>query len=375
MKVAGILKFSRISCKMAPVRGCEMADYAQRDLLTAPDSLVTGGKFNFGTFKTQFRNVNPLEAKKPLGFWMPRAFLNFRLKEWQAFQLGNERWFILVVLYNAKISALTQFIAYDRETRTRYHFEKMLPSWIVKVPASIWDSDQNYRDKHNFIQIVSQLGKGRFYINAKIGHARRLPDIEAHFETFHEEGLVEPIVVSIPLGENRAIYSHKCLMPMQGSMSIGNEKVTFLKGKSFALIDDHKGYYPYVMKYDWVTAAAYDDEKRLIGFNLTDNQSVDSARYNENCLWVNGKLNLLPPVKFTRPYGAMGDWKIKDEYGMVDLLFKPVSMGEINMNLLFLKVKYRGPFGYCNGFIKDASGNRIDVNGYFGMGEEKYVRG
>ena len=162
---------------------------------------------------------------------------------------------------------------------------------------------------------------------------------------------------------------------MQGSMSLGNEKTVFVRGKSFAIIDDHKGFYPYVMRYDWVTAAAYDEEKRLIGFNLTDNQSVDLAKYNENCLWIDGKLNLLPPVKFKRPYGAMGDWVIRDEYDMIDLTFKPVSMGEINMNLLFLKVKYRGPFGYCNGSIKDASGRKLDINGYFGMGEEKYMRG
>jgi hypothetical protein len=352
-----------------------MAEYAQRELLTAPDNLVTGGLFNFGTFKDQFRNVNPLDAKDPLGFWLPRPFLSLRLKEWQAFQLGNERWFILVVLYNAKVSALTQFIAYDRETKKRYQFDKMLPSWKVKVPTSLWDGSQSYRDGCCFIEIVSQLSKGRFFINAKIKGARSLPDMEAHFEAFHDVGLVEPIVVAIPLGKNRGLYSHKCLMPMQGSMSLGNQKTVFLRGKSFAIIDDHKGFYPYVMKYDWVTAAAYDEEKRLIGFNLTDNQSVDPAKYNENCLWVNGKLSLLPPVKFNRPHGDMGDWTIRDKYGMVDLTFRPVSMGEINMNLLFLKVRYRGPFGYCNGSITDASGNKLDINSYFGMGEDKYVRG
>jgi hypothetical protein len=352
-----------------------MAEYEQRKLLNAPDNLVTNGQFNFGTFNSQFRNVNPLDARNPLGPWMPRPFLSSRLKEWQAFQLGNERWFILVVLYSAKVSALTQFIAYDRENKKRYHFQKIMTPWKVKVPSSLWDASQSYRDKDCFVEIVSQLNIGRFYINAKIKSTQKLPDIEAHFEVFHDDGLVEPIVVSIPFGKNRGMYSHKCLMPMQGNMSIGNEKAAFVREKSFAIIDDHKGFYPYVMRYDWVTAAAYDEEKRLIGFNLTDNQSIDPARYNENCLWINGKLNLLPAVKFTRPHGIMGDWVIKDEYDMVDLIFKPVSLGEINMNLLFLQVKYKAPFGYCNGSIKDASGRKVDINGYFGMGEEKHLRG
>ena len=352
-----------------------MADYRERDLDVAPKNLVTKGKFHFGTYKDQFRSVNPLDAKNPLGCWLPRPVLNFRLKEWQAFQLGNERWFILVVLYNAKISGLAQFIAYDRVENKKYLFEKMLPSWKIKVPGTIWSASQSYRDKNGFIEIGSHLGKGRFYINVKIEESSTAPSIEAHFEAIHNDGQVEPIVVSIPFGKNRGMYSHKCLMPMQGSMSIGKEHVAFIRSKSFAIIDDHKGFYPYVMKYDWLTAAAYDEQKRLIGFNLTDNQSADPEKYNENCLWVNGKLNLLPPVKFIRPYGDVGDWTVKDQYGMVDLVFKPVMMSEINLDLLAVKIRYRGPFGYCNGSIADRSGNRVEINGYFGMGEDKYIRG
>jgi hypothetical protein len=34
------------------------------------------------------------------------------------------------------------------------------------------------------------------------------------------------------------------------------------------IIDDHKGYYPCVMKYDWITALGYAGNGRLVGFNL-----------------------------------------------------------------------------------------------------------
>ncbi|MCX6004169.1 MAG: DUF2804 domain-containing protein [Chloroflexi bacterium] len=352
-----------------------MAEYIPRELLPAPESLVTDGKFNFGTFSSQFRKVNPLDADRPLGFWLPKPLLGTRLKEWQAFQLGNNRWFMLAVLYNAKVSALTQFIIYDKERKKKYTFEKMLPSWQIKVPGSIWDASQSYRDKECYVEIISRLAGGRFYINIKVHDQKNLPDMEAHFEAFHDEGTVEPIVVSIPFAKNSGMYSHKCLMLMQGTLSLGDEKIEFLRRESFAIIDDHKGFYPYVMKYDWATAAGFDSRGQLTGFNLTDNQSLDPEKYNENCLWVNGKLNLLPPVKFTRSEGAAGDWLIRDNYGMVDLIFKPVSMGTINMNFLVLRVDYKGPFGYCNGFIKDRSGNKVDINQYFGMGEQKYIRG
>jgi hypothetical protein len=352
-----------------------MAGYAQRELLTAPERLVEKGRFNFGTFGDQFKTVNPLDAKNPLGPCAPRFFLDFRLKEWQAFQLGNERWFILVILYNAKVSALAQFIAYDKRSKKRYVFERMLSPWKVRIPGSIWSSSQCYEDDGCLIEMANYLGKGRFYINVKTKDCGTAPDMEGHFEMFHDQGVVEPMVVSIPFGVNRGMYSHKCLMPMQGTLHIEGERTAFVRGQSFALMDDHKGFYPYIMKYDWLTAAGYDEQKRLIGFNLTDNQSIDPGNYNENCLWANGRLNLLPPVSFSRPEGDMGEWRIKDNYGMVDLVFKPESAGEINMNWVLLKVRYRGPFGYCAGTVRDSSGAEVRIDDYFGMGEEKYLRG
>lgn len=352
-----------------------MSEYVRRELIAAPENLVSNGKINFGTFSSQFQKTNFLEAHNPLGMWLPRPFLNSRLKEWQAFQLGNNRWFLFVTLYSAKVSGLAQFIAYDKERKKKYIFEKVLPPWLVKVPGSLWNARQSYSDKNCFIEIVSRLEQGRFYINVKIKNTKNMPDTEAHFEAFHDSGLVQPIVVSIPFGENRGMYSHKCLMPMQGSMSMGSDKIEFARQESFAIIDDHKGFYPYEMRYDWVTAAAYDEKRRLIGFNLTDNQSIDPEKFNENCLWIDGKLNLLPAVKFDRPDGVEKDWSIRDKFGIVDLVFKPEVMGKIDMNMVFLKVKYRGPFGWCNGYIKDESGNKIAIGNYFGMGEEKYLRG
>ena len=193
--------------------GVKMAAYVERIIRPAPESLVTGGKFEFGTFSSQFKQVNPLDANRPLGAWLPRPLLAGRLKEWQAFQLGNSRWFMLAVLYNAKVSALAQFVIYDKERSKKYLFEKILPSWEIKIPASIWDAGQSWQDKDCRIEIISALAKGRFYINIQISDYKDLPDIEAHFEAFHDQGLVEPIVVSIPFGRNRGAGPFNCVIP------------------------------------------------------------------------------------------------------------------------------------------------------------------
>jgi hypothetical protein len=164
-------------------------------------------------------------------------------------------------------------------------------------------------------------------------------------------------------------------MPMQGVLCLGDRKIDFSQQNSFAIVDDHKGYYPFVLIYDWVTGAGYNAKKELIGFNLTDNQVVDKERYNENCIWINNALHLLPPIKITRPKGVTQEWTIKDVYGMVDLVFMPVIDNIININLLFVKTDYHGPFGYFNGVIKTSSGTVVPIKNIFGMGEKKYLKG
>lgn len=104
---------------------------------------------------------------------------------------------------------------------------------------------------------------------------------------------------SIPLIKNRPMFAHKCLGRISGDLILGNIKTHFDKDDSFIFIDDHKAYYPYRMMWDWATAAA-DTHQGFIGFTLTHNQSIDSELYNENGIWVNGKLHSLPAVQFSR---------------------------------------------------------------------------
>jgi hypothetical protein len=163
-------------------------------------------------------------------------------------------------------------------------------------------------------------------------------------------------------------------MPMEGILHIDRKSVAFEKGKSHMIVDDHKGYYPYVMKYDWITGAGYNEQGQLVGFNLTDNQVKTPEKYNENCLWVDGKIHLLPPIKVSRPAGVEKEWLISDRYDRVKLFFIPAANTRVDINLLFIRSDYHGPYGYFKGFIKDDDGNKVILDGLFGMGEKFYLR-
>ena len=349
-----------------------MSNY-KREILEHSGELVTEGKFNFGTFNKPFKVINPLEAKKPLKIPLPKPLKYLRLKEWEAFQIGNKEFFILLALYNTKTASLAYLTVYDLKENKRYLYEKKLPMWKIKLPSSLGNTEACYLSKTFTVKIHNHLDMNRIIIDLNIKDFKELPNITAHFEGIHDNS-VDPLVICQPFGENRALYSHKCLMPTKGTLSFGSKNIQFTKNNSYMIIDDHKGYYPYVMKYDWVTGIGYNSAGHLIGFNLTHNQVLNHEKYNENCIWINGKLHVLPPVNFIRPKGINSPWLIKDEYGMVDISFTPTADCPTKINLLLIKADYHGPNGYFNGYIKDSNMNIIKVDNFFGMGEKKYIR-
>jgi len=243
------------------------------------------------------------------------------------------------------------------------------------MPATLRNSRARYESAGYRIDCRNLLDRGRLFVDVAIAARRGLPDVYGHFEALHDAPGVKPLVVSLPFAENRGMYSHKCLMPMKGELVVGDRLIEFAERDSFGIIDAHKGFYPYVLRYDWVTGARAGGKRGPVGFNLTDNQVLDRDLYNENCLWADGALHLLPPVRFERPGGVKGDWLIRDEHGMVDIVFRPEMENVINMNLLLVRTDYHGPFGSFSGTIRPRSGAKVAVDGFFGMGERKYLRG
>ncbi|MBW1899533.1 MAG: DUF2804 family protein [Deltaproteobacteria bacterium] len=87
-----------------------------RPLLANPGQLVSEGRFNIGTYKEPFKNVNPLEAEIGRLIRYPRLLKNLRLKEWQHFALVNRDYYISLALFDAKTLALVQVCLYDRQS-------------------------------------------------------------------------------------------------------------------------------------------------------------------------------------------------------------------------------------------------------------------
>ncbi len=337
-----------------------------------PNALVQGGNVKFGTFDGPIASVNLIDAAIGGRVKWPRAMRRMRLKEWQAVQVGNKRWFMIVALFNAQSVGLVQVKLYDRVAKKKYLYERKVAPWKLTIPDNLVRSRAEYESNDCTVRFINRLADNRLSFEIDIKATKDTPSIRGSVLAFANG--VTPQVVSLPFDGNRGMYSHKSPLPVEGEMSIDGENVPLTRGEAYLLVDDHKGYYPYVMEWDWVTGAQWRDGK-LFAFNLTRNQCNNPTLNNENCVWIDGEPHLLPAVKFERNGEGVGaTWRVRDELGRVDATFTIELDGRVDLNALIVESRYRGPFGYFSGYVQTGGGDRVSLDGMFGMGEKFYLR-
>ncbi len=345
----------------------------------APPALVADGAYVFGTYDGPIATINPLDVVTAggVGGRLRRSARNLRLKEWEAFQLGDDEWFVLGAVYDTKSIALLQVLGVHKASGRIHRWESKVPTTSLSVARGL-DGTRSHGRRGDFsISLGNEMGSGRLTVDASHPGCRcgskELPPLELHGVGDCAPGRAGHLVICHPFSDDRALYSHKVMMPFAGSMRIGLDVVELAAERSFMILDDHHGDYPSPMRYDWVTGVRRNDEGLVEGFNLTDNQIRDPHVFNENAVWRGDEVFRLPAVHVERPKGPMGTWSVRDPSGAVDVRFTPTVRSEMHVGPRRSLAEYHAPYGWFEGRIHTDEVDLI-VDGIFGVGEQKLIR-
>ena len=126
--------------------------------------------------------------------------------------------------------------------------------------------------------------------------------------------------------------------------------------------------------------AGYEIGKDIFfALNLTENQTVEPEDYNENLIWFEDKVSILPPARFTKDkptieFDGHAKWHIQDEHDMVNLDFEIFNVFDMVTHALpVIDIQYFIVFGEFNGYVRDEEGNKYEFNHVPAMGEDKSV--
>lgn len=263
---------------------------------------------------------------------------------------------------------MVQIRVFDKKQEKHYLYEKKVSPSKLKLANNIWESVNEYQDEDLKVTIKNNLKNGLINVVFEGKRDYNKPQLKANLTGYFNN--TDQLVSSIPFSELKGMYSHKAFVPMAGFIKLDDKKEVFSKPDSFFVVDDHKGYYPYQMKWDWISTG-FHHEGKLIGINLTVNQAINPQKFNENRIWIDGQLTKLPLVSFIRHKTV---WVIESECKKVQLLFYPLYPKKVKINLgIFGRSDYQGPFGRVTGVIK-LEEKWIDINQEFAFAEKQYIR-
>lgn len=352
-----------------------MGNYKQyissnRQSLSTPKSLIQNGKAVFGTFDKEFETMELLDCNKPVGKLFPEFLKKYRLTLWEAAEVHLDNGVLLSAICDMGIISMTLHIFYDKRKNKVYSWCTKLSSSNAKIAPNLLNGNvSEAKTKYSSIKYINNFQDGRCSFSGF--HFDKMNKIKYEFDL---ERVSLPSIVSIPFGPNRPVYTQKDFFKAKGYL-IFNEEVFESNDHTTAIIDDHKGYYPYRAHYDWLTTMgrSVNGEERYFAFNLTHNQSINQENYNENLIWFENKTSILPPVKFV--HNAEDTvWIIRDEHDMVNITFDIGDMYRMEKHAGVVDINYHIAFGEIKGYVRDTDGIKYILDGMMGMGEDKSLR-
>ena len=194
--------------------------------------------------------------------------------------------------------------------------------------------------------------------------------MHADLRCLHDLGAVEPMVVSMKVGEGRFAYSHKVALPVEGTVTCGANTYEISAHDSVAILDVHKAHYPRRTYWRWATTGGWIDG-RLVALNLTKNVSKDDSVDHENGAWVDGRLHRLGRAIFERSGSTpASEWSVGSDDGSVELVFTPEGRRSENTNIPgVVRSRFDQFYGRFSGTIR-AGGEAHHLSDFWGLCED-----
>lgn len=342
-----------------------------------PKRVSENGECAFGTFESEFEEMNFLDVKNPTR--APDLFKRLKLTLWQATEINLKEGILLVALSDMALFGVVIALFYDKAERKTHQWTDRLPSRKTQIaPNLIGGSEARAETKRSRIRYVNNFQDGRCDLEGRFTDGEKTIEFE-----FRLTRVSKPSVVCIPFApieeRHRPLYSQKDLFKAEGHCSIGDRRIE-TDADSAAVVDDHRGYYPRKAHYDWLACMGKLGEgeaKKWFSLNLTRNQSIDQDKYNENLIFLENAQSLLPPVTFEksidmRKFADGAVWRVRDEHGMVDLEYVIRDIFRMQTHLKpLVNIDYFIAFGEISGFVLGEDGQKYELDGMAGIGEDK----
>jgi len=298
-----------------------------------------------------------------------------RLKEWDYYYVGNERFGVALTIADNSYMGLDSisFLSFTGE-----------PWEITKSPMRIMTRGKTNLPLTSKEGVTTISGKGYFLTFTVAGGKRHL---KAHMDDFKDGKPIdvdvtlhgepeESIVICTPFDKPGHFYYNQKIncMRAEGLVRLGESVHIFDQSDSFGVLDWGRGVWPYELTtWYWGSASGLVDGEDF-GFNIGYGFG-DTSAASENMLFYKGKAHKLSQVTFNIPMkdgkeDYLSPWTFTSDDGRFEMDFVPVINRASLTDVKLIKSDQNQVFGRFTGTAVLDDGTKLAVRDLFGFAEK-----
>ena len=297
-----------------------------------------------------------------------------RLKEWDYYYVGNDRFGIALTIADNSYMGLdsVSFLWFGDS-----------PWEITKSPMRIFPMGKTDLP-HSSVSGVSKISGKGYALTFDVSNGQR--KLTAHMENFKDSEVIdidvvlsrepdESIVICTPFEKSGHFYYNQKIncMRASGTVKLGQEVFTFSPEDSFGVLDWGRGVWTYHNTWYWGSASGLVDGVD-IGFNIGYGFG-DTSAASENMLFYNGAAHKLSQISFEIPMkdgkeDYLKPWRFTSDDGRFELDFVPVIDRASCTDFKILKSDQHQVFGRFSGTVVLDDGTPITIKDLFGFAEK-----
>lgn len=343
----------------------------KREISKAPKKIINHGKPVFGTFSTLPEKLDISGIKAPfLGIPIPAIFTRFLIRSRLIYTFSFEDYLGTIDLFDNKIVNMAEVSLWNKKTNLKHVYRIFLGLRLHLIPKKLNKAVCVSTAKTRYIRIAWDHSQDRLSIKLKVKGDRVRPYVELSFLGKLKSNNANEIFSVKPAPTmSRCSATWYSFSPISGRLKVthnsGDILENYLDNQGYGFLFENRSYYKFITNGENLTASGLLDNK-TIGFRLstTSLDGINTDEYNDNILFVDGKITTLPPVDITHPFGLAKKWIIQDLESMIDLTFTPKNLISRNLNFIAIKSTYHTIFGTIDGVLLDSEGNKLTLKDF-----------
>ena len=297
-----------------------------------------------------------------------------RLKEWDYYYVGNERFGVALTIADNSYMGLDSisFLSFAGE-----------PWEITKSPMRIFPMGKTNLPPTSAQGVSEISGKG-YFLKFDVRAGQRI--LTAHMDDFKDGQPIdiditltgepeESMVICTPFEKDGHFYYNQKIncIRAKGLVRLGSEAHTLEPDSAFGVLDWGRGVWTYHNTWYWGSASGLADGVDF-GFNIGYGFG-DTSAASENMLFYAGKAHKLSQVTFNIPMkdgkeDYLKPWTFTSDDGRFEMDFVPIINRASCTDVKLIKSDQNQVFGHFSGTAVLDDGTKLHIRSLLGFAEK-----